>query len=351
MPSLNELLGKLVEMKGSDLHLTEGSPPQLRLDGYLHKLEYPAMTGEEVKNTCYELLSYEQKKTFEKNWELDLSFELKGIARFRANIYWQKGHVAAAYRIIPIKMPDPKEIGLPQAAIDLTKKPRGMVLVTGPTGSGKSTTLASMINLINMTRHDHIVTVEDPIEFVHEHKNCFVTQREIGQDSHSFTDSLKYVLRQDPDVILIGEMRDLETIAAAITISETGHLVFATLHTNSAVQTINRVIDVFPSNQQAQVRTQLSFILEGVLSQQLLPKIGGGRCLGLEVMIPTPAIRNLIREDKVHQIYSQMQMGRQLTGMQTMNQCLVELVKSGKLEKEIALSRCTDMEEFKKLCP
>ncbi len=338
-------------MKGSDLHLTAGSPPQIRLDGHLHKLELPPMTGDDVKATCYEILSEEQKGSFEKNWELDLSFEMAGIARFRANLYWQKGNVAAAYRIIPIKMPDPKEIGLPQSAIDLTKKPRGMVLVTGPTGSGKSTTLASLINLINMTRHDHIVTVEDPIEFVHEHKNCFVTQREIGQDSHSFTNSLKYVLRQDPDVILIGEMRDLETIAAAITISETGHLVFATLHTNSAVQTINRVIDVFPSHQQAQVRTQLSFILEGVLSQQLLPKIGGGRCLGLEVMIPTPAIRNLIREDKVHQIYSQMQMGRQITGMQTMNQCLSELVKAGTLEKETALSRCTDIEEFKKLCP
>ena len=351
MPQLRELLESMVAKKASDLHIAAGSPPQIRLDGSLVPLPLPPYGDAEAKEVCYEILTQEQIKHFEEHQELDLSFSLGGISRFRANIYCQKDSVAGAFRSIPFKIPRPEDLGLPKVVLELTKKPRGLVLVTGPTGSGKSTTLASMIDLINSSRSDHIMTVEDPIEFIHEHKKSFLTQREIGKDSKGFLDALKYVLRQDPDVILIGEMRDLETIAAAITISETGHLVFATLHTNTAVQTINRVIDVFPPHQQPQIRTQLSFILEGILSQQLIPKIGGGRMLGLEVLIPTHAIRNLIREDKLHQVYSQMQVGQQETGMQTMNQCLAELVKRKMITWEHGLERSTDPEEFKRLCP
>jgi twitching motility protein PilT len=351
MPRLRELLEMMVARQASDLHVTAGSPPRIRVDGSLVPLSLPPYNESEAKEVCYEVLTPDQIRQFEEAQELDLSFSLGGISRFRANLYRQKDAVAGAFRSIPFKIPSPQALGVPAAVLELIRKPRGLILVTGPTGSGKSTTLAALLDQINETRSDHIMTVEDPIEFVHEHKKSFITQREIGKDSKSFRDALKYVLRQDPDVILIGEMRDLETIAAAITISETGHLVFATLHTNTAVQTINRIIDVFPPHQQPQIRTQLSFILEGILSQQLIPKIGGGRTLALELLLPTHAVRNLIREDKVHQIYSQMQMGQQETGMQTMNQSLADLVKRKTIAWENAMERATDPEEFKRLCP
>lgn len=349
MTKLSELLELMVKRQASDLHIAAFSAPQIRVDGGLVALEGSPLTEAESKALCYEVLSPEQIKKFETEGELDLAFAQGKISRYRANIYRQKDSVAAAFRTIPFKIPTPGDLGLPKAATELICKPRGLVLVTGPTGSGKSTTLASLIGQINDTRYDHIMTIEDPIEFVHDHKKCFVTQREIGRDSKTFPEALKYCLRQDPDIILIGEMRDLETMAAAITISETGHLVFATLHTNTAVQTVNRIIDVFPPHQQPQIRTQLSFILEGILSQQLLPKEGGGRTLALEVLIPTHAIRNLIREDKIHQIYSQMQLGQKDTGMQTMNQSLVDLVKKGVISPDNGLARATDLEEFKGL--
>ncbi len=335
--------------KASDLHIAAGTAPQIRVDGDLCPIEGPPCTPEEAQSICFEQLTPEQIKAFESRSELDLSFPIEGLCRFRANIYRQKDTVAGAFRNIPFIMPMPQDLGVPEAALDLIKKPRGMVLVTGPTGSGKSTTLASLLNLINQNDHVHMITIEDPIEFVHDHKNSFLSQREIGRDSASFVEALKYVLRQDPDVILIGEMRDLETISAAITISETGHLVFATLHTNSAVQTINRIIDVFPPHQQPQVRTQLSFILEGILSQQLVPKIGGGRALATELLLPNHAIRNLIREDKIHQLYSQMQMGQGISGMHTMNQSLANLFKNNLITWEDGLEYATDPEEYKRL--
>lgn len=351
MPSLKDLLTTMVERDASDLHIVAGSPPQLRIDGALLSLPFPSYSPEESKKICYELLTPDQIGRFEKDLELDISLALEGISRFRANLYRQKDTVAGAFRTIPFKIPLPQVLGIPEECLDLTNQPRGLVLVTGPTGSGKSTTLASLIDQINSKRHEHIVTVEDPIEFFHENKKSILSQREIGRDSNEFSEALKHVLRQDPNVILIGEMRDLETIAAAITISETGHLVFATLHTNTAVQTINRIIDVFPPHQQPQIRTQLSFILQGVLSQQLIPKIGGGRLMATELLLPNHAIRNLIREDKIHQIYSQMQVGQGQSGMHTMNQSLAGLVLQKKITWEHALARATDVDEFKRLCP
>ncbi|MBI5180664.1 MAG: type IV pilus twitching motility protein PilT, partial [Nitrospirae bacterium] len=288
-----------------------------------------------------------QKHRFEEDNELDLSFGLKGLSRFRANIFMQRGAVSAAIRTIPFKILSFQELGLPPIVNELSKKPRGLVLVTGPTGSGKSTTLAAMIDKINSEKYHHIITIEDPIEYLHQHKKCVVNQREVNADTKSFKAALKYVLRQDPDVILIGEMRDLETIEAALTISETGHLTFATLHTNSAAQTINRIIDVFPPYQQAQVRAQLSFVLEGIMSQQLIPKASGtGRALCLEILIPNPAIRNLIREDKVHQIYGMMQTGQTKFGMQTMNQSLFELYSRKLISYEEAIGRSSVPEEL-----
>ena len=352
MPNLKELLTLMVTKNASDIHITEGTPPQFRLDGTLVPLDGVApYTAEEARKICLETMSEEQIKRFDAEKEFDTAIAVPGVARFRANLYYSKDSVSGAFRLIPFKIPPPEILGIPPAAIELSHLPRGLILVTGPTGSGKSTTLASLVDLINSTRHEHILTVEDPIEFVHNHKKSFISQREIGRDSEGFAQSLKHVLRQDPNVILIGEMRDLETIGAAITISETGHLVFATLHTNSAVQTINRVIDVFPAHQQPQIRTQLSFILQGVLSQQLLPKINGGRVVANEMMIPNHAIRNLIREDKVHQIYSQMQVGQVGSGMHTMNQCLAKLVKEQQITWDMAFARSTDSEEFKRLCP
>src|SRR5512140_1279999 len=340
MANLHQLLKAMVEKGASDLHVTTGSPPQLRIDGKLVPLKTPPLSPVDTKQLCYSILTDAQKHKFEEESELDLSFGVKGLSRFRANVFMQRGAVAGAFRTIPFKILTFAELGLPPIVAELAKKPRGLVLVTGPTGSGKSTTLASIIDKINTDRHEHIVTIEDPIEFLHPHKNCLVNQREVGSDTKSFKHALKYVLRQDPDVVLIGEMRDLETIEAALTLAETGHLCFATLHTNSCVQTINRIVDVFPPYQQTQVRTQLSFVLEGVLSQILIPKMGGsGRALCLEVMVPNPAIRNLIREDKIHQIYSQMQVGQDKFGMQTLNQSLLILYNRRQISLDDAICR------------
>jgi len=310
-------------------------------------LDYPALAPADTKSLCYSVLTDTQKHKFEENNELDLSFGMKGLSRFRANIFMQRGAVAGAFRMIPFEIKNFRELGLPPIVNELAKKPRGLVLVTGPTGSGKSSTLAAMLDKVNSERQDHIITIEDPIEYIHSHKSCLVNQREINADTASFKDALRYVLRQDPDVVLIGEMRDIETIEAALTVSETGHLTLATLHTNTAVQAINRIIDVFPATQQEQVRVQLSFVLEGVIAQQLIPKKSGkGRLLAAEVLIPTPAIRNLIREDKVHQIYSMMQTGQAKFKMITMNQSLFELFKRGDLSYEDALSKSTMPDEL-----
>lgn len=350
MVNLHQLLKELVERNGSDLHITTNSPPQLRIDGDLTPTNLPPMSPVETKQLCYSVLTEAQKHKFEEENELDLSFGVKGLSRFRGNIFVQRGAVAGVFRVIPYKILTFEELGLPPVIQELCAKKRGLVLVTGPTGSGKSTTLASMIDRINMDRHEHIVTIEDPIEYLHPHKGCLVNQREVGADTKAFKNALKYVLRQDPDVVLVGELRDLETIEAALTLAETGHLCFATLHTNSCVQTINRIIDVFPPYQQTQVRTQLSFVLEGVLSQMLIPKMGGtGRALALEVMCPNPAIRNLIREDKVHQIYSQMQVGQDKFGMQTMNQCLYTLHARRQITLDDAMGRSSDPDELKQM--
>ena len=348
-PSLQQLLKTMVDNGASDLHITKNSPPQIRLDGHLVKLKTDPLTADDTKKVCYSIMTDAQKAHFEENQELDMSFGLQGLARFRANIFVQQGAVAGAFRVIPWKIRSFNELGLPSVVAELTKKPRGLILVTGPTGSGKSTTLAAMIDKINEDDHGHIVTIEDPVEFLHEHKNCVVNQREIGADTQSFKKALKSILRQDPDVVLVGELRDLETIEAALTIAETGHLTFGTLHTNGAISTINRVVDVFPSYQQPQIRAQLSFVLEGVLSQSLVPKAGGGRAMVLEVMIPTPAIRNLIREDKIHQIYSQMQLGQTKFGMQTANQSLIGLLQKRWISPELAIEYSSDPEEIKNM--
>jgi twitching motility protein PilT len=348
--NLHQLLKAMVEKGASDLHITTGSPPQLRVDGELVPLKTAQLTPVETKQLCYSILTDAQKHKFEEENELDLSFGVKGLARFRANIYMQRGAVAGAFRTIPFKILTFQELGLPPVVAELVKRPRGLILVTGPTGSGKSTTLASMIDKINTERHEHIMTIEDPIEYLHPHKNCLVNQREVGADTRSFKTALKYILRQDPDVVLVGELRDLETIEAALVIAETGHTCYATLHTNSAVQTINRVLDVFPPYQQPQVRAQLSFVLEGVLSQSLIAKAGGpGRVLALEVMVPTPAIRNLVREDKVHQIYSSMQVGQSKYGMQTFNQALANLLMRRLITQDEAFGRSNDPEELRNI--
>jgi twitching motility protein PilT len=350
MINFHQLLKDLVERGGSDLHITTNTSPQIRIDGKLTPMDIPPLTPIETKQLCYSILTDSQKHKFEEENELDLSFGVKGLSRFRGNIFVQRGAVAGVFRVIPYKILTFDELGLPPIVKELCEKPRGLILVTGPTGSGKSTTLASIIDRINTDRHDHIVTVEDPIEYLHPHKGCIVNQREVGADTKSFKHALKYVLRQDPDVVLIGELRDLETIEAALTLAETGHLCFATLHTNSCAQTMNRIIDVFPPYQQTQVRIQLSFVLEGVLSQTLIPKANGqGRALALEVMVPNPAIRNLIREDKVHQIYSQMQVGQDKFGMQTMNQCLMSLLAKRIINVDDALGRSSEPDELKQM--
>lgn len=347
--NLEDLLKLMLEKKASDLHIAVGSPPMLRVDGSLVPVGSKLLDAATAKKFCFEKVRPEEAKDFEAKSELDTAIELGKEARFRVNLYFQKDSIGGAFRHIPTVIPTVKQLGLPEIIMKLTQKPRGLVLVTGPTGSGKSTTLAAMLREINETRNEHLITIEDPIEFVHETINCQVMQREVGRDTPTFASALKRILRQDPDIVLIGEMRDIETIGAAITISETGHLVFGTLHTNTAVQTINRIIDVFPAHQQPQIRTQLSFILEGVISQQLVPKKNGGRALVQEILIPTVAIRNMIREDKVHQIYSAMQTGQATSGMQTMNQSLAKLFKEGIISKEEALGHATELEELKKL--
>jgi twitching motility protein PilT len=345
--NLHQLLKAMIEKGASDMHITTGSPPLLRIDGHIVPLKLPPLGSVESKQLCYSILTEEQKIEFEKENELDLSFGVKGLSRFRANIFVQRGAVAGAFRAIPFKILSFEELGLPPIVSELSKKPNGLVLVTGPTGCGKSTTLASILDKINNEERLHIMTIEDPIEYLHPHKMCVVNQREIGTDTEGFKTALKYVLRQDPDVVLVGEMRDLETVDAALTISETGHLVFATLHTNSAVSTINRIIDVFPPHQQDQIRAKLSFVLQGVISQQLIPKAnGGGRTLALEVLVPNSAVRNLIREGKVHQIYSQMQVGQNKFGMQTLNQALYNLYARRIITLEEAQGRSLEPEEF-----
>jgi twitching motility protein PilT len=347
MASIYDLLKVMIEKGASDLHITTGSPPRLRVDGKLIPLDHPPLTPAETKALCYSILTDSQKHKFEESNELDLSFGVKGLSRFRGNVFMQRGAVAAAFRTIPFEIRSFRDLGLPEIMNELVKKPRGLILVTGATGSGKSTTLAAMVDRINDERFDHIITVEDPIEYLHSHKKCLINQREVNADTASFKNALRYVLRQDPDVVLIGEMRDLETIEAALTVAETGHLTLATLHTNSAVQTINRIIDVFPPHQQEQIRVQLSFVLEGILAQQLIPKKNGkGRVLAVELLVPNPAIRNLIREDKIHQIYSMMQTGQGKFGMQTMNQSLFELYGKGHLAYEDAISRSSVPEEL-----
>jgi twitching motility protein PilT len=346
--SIQGFLEMIVQNGATDLHVSSGSPPLMRVAGKLTPLPFPPLTASETKNLCYSLLTDSQRHRFEEENELDFSFGIRGLSRFRGNLFVQKGTVGGAFRLIPYEVRGLAELGLPPVAGELTKLPRGLVLVTGPTGSGKSTTLASMIDKINRERQEHIVTVEDPIEFVHEHRKCLVNQREVFADTHGFSQALRHVLRQDPDVVLIGEMRDLETVASALTVAETGHLVLSSLHTNSAVQTINRIIDIFPSNQQPQVRAQLSLVLQGVVSQQLIPRLDSrGRVLAVEIMIPNPAIRNLIREEKIHQIYSQLQVGQLRFGMQTMSQSLVDLCQRRLISYEEAVGHATEPDEVR----
>jgi twitching motility protein PilT len=348
MASLYQLLKVVIEKQASDLHLCAGSPPQLRIDGQLVPVKLPPLSAIESKQLCYSVLTDAQKLRFEEEQELDLSFGVKDLARFRANIFVERGAVAGAFRLIPARAVTFEDLGLPPVVRELANKTRGLILVTGPTGSGKSTTLAAIIEHINTERREHIITVEDPIEFLHEPKGCLINQREVGSDTQSFKRALKYILRQDPDVVLIGEMRDLETIQAALTTAETGHLCLATLHTNSAIQTINRIVDVFPPYQQAQVRAQLSFVLEAVISQTLIPRLSGaGRVPAVEVLIPNSAIRNLIREDKIHQVYTQMQIGQAKHGMQTMNQSLYSLYQRRLISVEEAMGRSTEPEELR----
>jgi twitching motility protein PilT len=346
--NLYQLLQDMVEAGASDLHITTGIPPAIRLHGDIVRMDkYETITASEAKRLAYSILNDAQRHRFEEASELDCSFGVKGIARFRANIFVQRGAVAAAFRLIPHKIPTFNELGLPDVVQEISRRPRGLVLVTGPTGSGKSTTLAAMIDRINDTRKVHIITIEDPIEYLHPHKQSVVNQREVTSDTKGFKDALKHILRQDPDVVLVGEMRDLETVEAALTLAETGHLTLATLHTNSCAQTINRIIDVFPPTQQPQVRSQLALVLEGVVSQQLIPvATGDGRVLAMEIMVPNSAIRNLIREDKVHQIYSSMQTGQEKYGMQTMNQSLSQLVAQRAISPEEAMHRSGNMAEL-----
>jgi twitching motility protein PilT len=348
MITLRQLLEDMVKMDASDLHLTVGSPPVVRVDGKLIRMQYDILTPDMTKKLAYSIMNEKQRLKFETNSELDLSFGIENMSRFRCNIFMQRGNVAVALRQIPFRVRTFEELGLPKVVSEFSKLPRGLVLVTGPTGSGKSTTLASIIDKINRERQCHIITVEDPIEYLHRHQSSIVNQREVYSDTTSFASALKYALREDPDVVLIGEMRDLETIEAAINISETGHLAFATLHTNSTAESINRIIDVFPTNQQEQVRISLSFSLQAVVSQCLIPRIGGGRALSLEIMVCTPAIRALIRDDKVHQIYSMIQSGQKY-GMKTMNQSLADLYNAGKISLADAMSFSSNVQELNEI--
>jgi twitching motility protein PilT len=346
---IDELLRLVVEKRGSDLHLASGVPPVMRIDGQLYATNFDALSDFEVQRMIYAILTDEQIRIFETDYELDCSYQLRGVSRFRVNVYRDRGAVAGAFRVIPSKIPTVRELGLPLVLEDLSRRPRGLVLVTGPTGSGKSTTLAAMIGQINNERSVHIITIEDPIEYLHTHKRSLINQRELGSDTRNFAQALRHALREDPDVILVGEMRDLETMALAITAAETGHLVFSTVHTNNAAQTVDRIVDVFPPGQQEQIRIQLSNNLEAVLSQQLLPRAGTpGRIAAMEIMIASPAIRNLIREAKAHQITSIIQTSAHL-GMQTMDQCLRDLYQRGLITYEEAMGRAMNQEELKKM--
>jgi twitching motility protein PilT len=347
MATLPELLKMTVDLNGSDLHIAIDTPPQVRVHGELQRMQLPPMVASETKQLVYSVLTDSQKKRFEESNELDFSFGIRGLARFRCNVFQQRGAVGAVYRLIPEKIRAFGELGLPSVLATLADRPRGLVLITGPTGSGKSTTLAAMLDKINSERHGHILTIEDPIEYIHQHKNCLVNQREVHSDTMSFTAALRAALREDPDIVLIGEMRDLETVESALKIAETGHLTFGTLHTNSAAQTINRIIDIFPANQQAQIRTQLSLVLEGIVCQALLPRADGkGRVCSLEIMVPTPAIRNLIRDDKIHQIYGLMQTGQEKLGMQTANQSLVSLYMKRLITLDTAMTASSNKDEL-----
>jgi twitching motility protein PilT len=344
-----DVLLEVVERKASDLHLTAGSPPMLRVRGQLIPLELPKVTPQQVREIVYSILTNEQRQRLETDWQCDFAWSIPGKGRFRVNAFFQRASIGAAFRLIPDEMPELDTLGLPPVLREFTRRPRGFVLVTGPTGSGKSTTLAAMLDVINRERRDHIMTVEDPIEFLHRHKNCIVNQRELGADAKSFALALKAALRQDPDVILVGEMRDLETIATALTAAETGHLVFATLHTQDCPQTIDRIVDVFPPEQQQQVRVQLSVSLQGIVTQQLLPTADGrGRAVASEVLVPTPAVRNLIREAKTHQIYSAIQTGGS-HGMQTMDSSLADLARRNVISRELAEARSSQPEELRRL--
>jgi twitching motility protein PilT len=346
---IQQLFKLMVDSGGSDLHLTAGTPPGIRINGTIVKAKTGSLIVEDTKRLVYQILTNEQINEFEKNLELDFSFGIKSLARFRANVFYSRGGVAAVFRQIPSIIPDFKALNLPNVLIEMTDVSNGLILVTGPTGSGKSTTLAALIDRLNANENGHIITLEDPIEFVHQHKGCLVNQREIGGDTLNFSKAIKSLLRQDPDIVLVGELRDAETIEAALTIAETGHLVFGTLHTNSAVQTINRVVNVFPSDEQDQIRTLLSFVLQGVVAQQLIPKtFEPGRICSMEIMRTTPAISNLIREDKIHQIYSQMQIGQEKSGMITMNQSLKRFVDNGVIDSDTAVSYSSVPEELSK---
>jgi twitching motility protein PilT len=347
MATLPELLKTMVEHEGSDLHIATNTPPQIRVHGHLQRLSLPDLSPADTKQLVYSVLTDAQKKRFEESLELDFSFGIRGLARFRCNVFNQRGAVGAVYRLIPEKIRSFQDLGLPPVLGTLSERPRGLVLVTGPTGSGKSTTLAAILDKINTERHDHILTIEDPIEYIHPHKNCLVNQREVHSDTANFSNALRAALREDPDIVLIGEMRDLETVEAALKIAETGHLTFGTLHTNSAAQTINRIIDIFPANQQAQIRTQLSLVLEGIVCQALLPKADGrGRVVSLEIMVPTAAIRNLIRDDKIHQIYGAMQTGQEKLGMQTANQSLASLYMRKQISMDTAMAASSNRDEL-----
>jgi twitching motility protein PilT len=345
-----DLLMEVVSRRASDLHLSAGAPPTVRVRGRLSAVDgYPVLSDMDTREIVYSILSGDQRQRLETNWQLDFAYSIPGHARFRVNAYFQRGAVGAAFRLIPFELSSIDQLGLPSAVHDFTRKPRGFVLVTGPTGSGKSTSLAAMIDEINSTREEHIMTIEDPIEFLHAHKKCLVNQRELGSDAQSFAEALKAALRQDPDVILVGEMRDLETISTALTAAETGHLVFATLHTQDTAQTVDRIIDVFPPEQQGQVRVQLSVALQGIVTQQLLPTAdGSSRVAACEVLVPNPAVRNLIREGKTHQIYSVLQTGS-AQGMQTMDAALVQLVRTGKISQKLAEERSAAPEELRRL--
>jgi twitching motility protein PilT len=345
-----EVLLEVVDRRASDLHITAGAPPMLRVRGRLAPMDgYPALTPTDTREIVYSILSNGQRQKLENDWQLDFAYQIPGAARFRVNTYFQRSALSAAFRLIPFEVAPLDTLGLPRVVADFATKPRGLVLVTGPTGSGKSTTLASLVDVINSSREEHIITIEDPIEFLHQHKKCIVNQRELGSDAPSFELALKAALRQDPDVILVGEMRDLETIGTAITAAETGHLVFATLHTQDTPQTLDRIIDVFPPGQQGQIRAQLSVALQGIMTQMLLPTAdGAGRCVAAEVLVPTPAVRNLIRESKSHQIYSVLQTGG-AHGMQTMDSALAQLVRSGKITRQLAESRAHSVEELRRL--